>query len=108
MLVLTLSNRGNPDYQQDPRRPLPGTPKDQLVPCGSLSLARQLCLHYIRTHELGGGNWTGGDVYRLSPCRKTRTLVARISYNGRIWAPDGTEIDPDGSSEPATAIRSHG
>lgn len=38
-------------------------------------------------HELGGGNWTGGQVFDGG------TQIAYISYNGRAWTPNfETEI----------------
>jgi hypothetical protein len=38
---------------------------------------------FIREHELGGGNWSGGLVTDASG-----KAVGRVSYNGRVWSPD--------------------
>lgn len=73
-----LDSRGNPDFRQDPGNPLPGVPSKR-VPASSLVEAAKLCRAYIDEHELGGGNWTGGDVF------VDDDLVARVSYNGRVW-----------------------
>jgi hypothetical protein len=35
---------------------------------------------FIAEFDLGGGNWTGGDVMDASG-----KVVARIEYNGRVW-----------------------
>ena len=43
--------------------------------------AAKLCREYIDHNELGGGNWTGGQVF------KGKEQVARVSYNGRVWPP---------------------
>ena len=79
-LRVRLANRGNPDFGQDPRRTLPGVPC-RAVNVTTLREASNACLAYIAEYELGGGNWTGGEVWRGN------TLVAHISYNGRAWPP---------------------
>lgn len=76
---VNLSNCGNPDYRQDPSRPLPETV------CGwvrtpSLFEAARLCRKYMRFYELGGGNWNGGEITDANGL-----IVARVSANGRIW-----------------------
>lgn len=60
------------------------------VPVDSLAEASRVTQDFIREHELGGGNWTGGDVMD----EKGR-FVAYVSYNGRIWdskGPDAKEL----------------
>lgn len=49
------------------------------IPVSSLADARQKALDFIRAWDLGGGNWSGGEV------ASDGKVVARISYNGRIW-----------------------
>lgn len=49
------------------------------IPVDSLAGARRKTLDFIRAWDLGGGNWTGGEV------ASDGKIVARISYNGRIW-----------------------
>ncbi len=79
MLFVMLSNRGNPDHGEDPRRPVAGG-KDRMVPVADLEAASAACRQYIKAHGLGGGNWTGGEVRDMDG-----TVVAEVSYNGRIW-----------------------
>lgn len=47
----------------------------------SLEEASEVCRRYITHFNLGSGNWTGGNVNDDSG-----RFIARISYNGRIWA----------------------
>jgi len=55
-------------------------------PVKTLAEASKACRRYIEEHGLGGGNWTGGKIY----CG--RKLVARVSYNGKVWSPDGARL----------------
>jgi hypothetical protein len=79
---------GSNGYWQDPIDP--ALPFAQ--PAGSLADAARICRDFIARNGLGGGNWGApfGDVYAASGSETGR--VARISYNGRIWDDDGTEI----------------
>ena len=43
--------------------------------------------HFIKTNELGSGNWTGGRIFGDGG-----KIVGRVSYNGRVWNTDGSEI----------------
>lgn len=81
-----LSNRGNPDYGQSPNKPLPG------VACGwarveTLQQASRICRMYIDCFDLGGGNWTGGELTTDSG-----VVLGKVSYNGRIWNVKGQEL----------------
>lgn len=83
---VTLESVGNPDHGQYPDASLPG------VACGrcavtSLKEAAAKCREFIDENDLGGGNWSGGDVYEEG------TLVARVSYNGRVWRPSDTRVE---------------
>ena len=78
-----LANRGNPDYGQDPDKPLPGSPADSYAPATSWAEASALCRRYINEHALGGGNWAGGRVEDGQGA-----YVARVAYNGRVFAPE--------------------
>lgn len=49
---------------------------------GSIAEASAACRKFIADNELGGGNWSGGDVQD-----EAGKVVARISYNGRAWLP---------------------
>ena len=57
--------------------------KPRPCPAKSLRDASECCRLFIQMNELGGGNWTGGDVFDESGAK-----VAIISYNGRVWTPD--------------------
>lgn len=79
-LLVLLSNHGNPDYGQDPYRPVWGAPAPRWVGCNSLEHAAEICRAYIAEHDLGGGNWSEAKVLDGQGQH-----VASISYNGRIW-----------------------
>lgn len=86
MLYVTLSAAPNFDYDDsDPRAQVRVAPKKVAV--RDLKDASRACQAFIRQHELGGGNWTGGDVTDAHG-----QLVAKVSYNGRVWGPDKKEI----------------
>lgn len=88
MLTVILKNSGNIDHGQNPNQRVPGT-KNGKLKCFNLSQASQICGEYINQFNLGGGNWIGGQVYD-----EKNKQVAEISYNGRIWNMDGSEILP--------------
>lgn len=79
--TVTLASVGNPDHGQDPSRPLPGL-KNVTVAVKTKQEASEACRRFIDENQLGGGNWSGGDVFSEG------NLVARVSYNGRVWRPD--------------------
>ena len=83
--TVSLASAGNPDFRQDPRKSLPGVPC-QNVRVATLRAASELCRAYIEHHDLGGGNWIGGEV------KRGKTCVAYISYNGRAWNPSKNPI----------------
>jgi hypothetical protein len=60
----------------------------EAVEAGSLTEASLAVRSFITANDLGSSDFTGGDVYDL----KTNMLIARISYNGRIWDIRGCEI----------------
>lgn len=81
--------------RHDPNPDIPGywSPpvedgRPRTVAVASMEEASRVCREYIESNELGGGNWTGGDVIDGGE------TIATISYNGRIWLPDGTEHVP--------------
>lgn len=78
-LTVSLTSCGDPDHYQDPDQPVPGVPS-LTVDVPSLEEASHRCRAYLVEHDLGSGNWAGGQVRDRSGA-----LVARISYNGRIW-----------------------
>jgi hypothetical protein len=76
-----LTSVGNPDYGQSGPQS-----NRKAVTASSLDALSRLVRAYILEWDLGGGNWTEPKVLRNG------TLVGRISYNGRIWADNGTEV----------------
>ncbi|MBL0220046.1 MAG: hypothetical protein IPQ07_40040 [Myxococcales bacterium] len=85
--VVTMKHSPNPDIPGgywDGIKPQEG-PAMRHVP--TLQAAAAECRAYIERNNLGGGNWTGGQVFA-----DKRTQVARVSFNGRVWAMDGTEV----------------
>jgi len=80
VFTVKLCSVGNPDFRQDPERPLPGVPS-VFAHVATLIEARDLCLHYIAYYDLGGGNWNGGEVVRISD----GLVIGRFSYNGCLW-----------------------
>ena len=90
MYIVHLQSRGNPDLGQDPR--------DPQSPGGTQGVAdyveaSRACRAYIVRWALGGGNWTGGAVSSI----QTGEIVARVSYNGRVWS--SIEKDENGGDK---------
>ena len=83
MMIVRLSSCGNPDFQQNPHDNLSPTVHFQIA---TLEGASQICLKYIASWNLGGGNWSGGQIYNGD------IMVAQVSYNGRVWDLDDKEI----------------
>ena len=77
-----LASVGNPDFGQNPRARKYGAAPNRWQKVGSIAEASSACRQFIADNELGGGNWSGGDVQDASG-----KVVARISYNGRAWLP---------------------
>ena len=75
-----LCSVGNIDFGQNPERPYSPL---EWAECPSLCRCSLACLDYIQKYQLGGGNWTGGQIF------KDGAQIARVSYNGRIWEGDG-------------------
>ncbi len=81
MLTVKLSSVGNPDFGQNPRRPLPGV-KSHTIGVVDFADASRVCQEYIKTNNLGGGNWNGGEI-----TNEAGETVGHVSYNGRVWPP---------------------
>ncbi|TXT25421.1 MAG: hypothetical protein FD131_4622 [Rhodocyclaceae bacterium] len=77
-----LASVGNPDFGQNPRARKYGAKANHWLKVGSIAEASAACRKFITDNELGGGNWSGGDVQD-----EAGKVVARISYNGRAWLP---------------------
>lgn len=82
-LVLKLSSCGNPDFNQS----APLSPYKE-VPIFTLKSAVAVCKKYIAFWNLGGGNWTGGQILE----EKNGKQIAQVSYNGKLWDMDDKEI----------------
>lgn len=74
-----LTSCGNPDKGQNPDEALWGVPT-QRVYANSIEELQKVVREYIEEYDLGGGNWSGGEVYDRSG-----TVIGNISYNGRYW-----------------------
>ena len=86
MYVVTMKHSSNPDI---PGGYWGGKPAEgpAMRRVASFQEAAAECRDYIERNNLGGGNWTGGQVFA-----DKKTQVARVSFNGRVWAMDGSEI----------------
>ncbi len=84
-LTVTLGAHGNADFGQGARERTRNLPHEERV-VHSLLEARDICLAYIREHDLGSGNWAGGLV------AENGVPVAQIRLNGRAWDMAGQEI----------------
>jgi hypothetical protein len=74
---VTLSSAGNPDHgQYFGENVLSPT---LLVEVKDFAEASAVCRAYITQHNLGAGNWAGGTIHQ------GKRVVAKLSYNGRIW-----------------------
>jgi hypothetical protein len=64
------------------------------VPVGTLDEARRLWCEYRDTADgANGGGLGASDMKRgCGEYREGGVMVARVSYNGRMWAADGSEI----------------
>lgn len=58
-------------------------PKGTEIVTGPLGKVLEAGRRY--SQGIGGGNWSGGQIYRKEG--KKWNLVARMSYNGRVWPP---------------------
>jgi hypothetical protein len=90
-MKVELKSAGNPDFGQDPNKPLYGCEPNKSIVVGSLKEAKRLCLKFIKDNNLGGGNWIGGKVSNGS------RIIAYVSYNGRVW--DKEPSYPDNSAK---------
>jgi hypothetical protein len=78
-MQLNMSSRGNPDFRENPNDALSPIIVSEVASWQEASAA---CDAYIAQYHLGGGNWTGGQIYEQGQ------QLARVSYNGRVWDMD--------------------
>ena len=89
-MKLIMQHAPNPDirggYWQDT-----DAPKNQMVEVATVKNAIKIFRDWIEINGFGSGNLTrkSGEVWA-----DKKTLVGRISYNGRFWDKDGKEILP--------------
>jgi hypothetical protein len=57
------------------------------VPLADYAAASRACREFIDANDLGASTWRGGRIVDAA----TRKAVATVSYNGRVWLPDGRE-----------------
>ena len=62
--------------------------RKKAVEVESLSAASVAVRKFIELNDFGSSDFSGGEVYDSS----TNKLVAKVSYNGRIWDAQGFEI----------------
>src|SRR5687767_5687783 len=89
-----LAAVGNPDFGEYYGEGVLAPTKK--VPVASIEQASEVCQAYIVEHQLGGGNWAGGEITD-SKGKK----IAEVSYNGRVWKPDGWRDGEKPLYEPA-------
>jgi hypothetical protein len=58
------------------------------VPLADYAAASRACRAFIEAHDLGASRWRGGRGVDAA----TKEVVASVSYNGRVWLPDGAEV----------------
>jgi len=85
-MKVTLTSAGNPDHNQNPNQPLYGCEKNKSVEVASFVEARNACVKFIDDNDLGGGNWSGGEIIN-----NEGKIIAHVSYNGRVW--EGKSMD---------------
>ena len=78
-MKVKLSSVGNPDFGQNPNKPMWGV-KNKTVKVNSFKEASAVCQKFIDENDLGGGNWTGGEILD-----ENNKVIANVSYNGRVW-----------------------
>jgi hypothetical protein len=85
-MQVALKSCGNPDHGQDPDRPYYFSEPDRIVEVSSFEEASRICRKFIEKNDLGGGNWSGGQIY------VDGQFIAKVNYVGRIMSKDGVEI----------------
>lgn len=99
--TVALGAEGNPDHDEPRDIGLPV----RRVEVPSLHDAVETARRFIVENNLGGGNWGG-------PAGKVRDsagkVVARMSYNGRLWKPGRSWPQPEIVLGPGAAAASEG
>lgn len=74
--IVSLSAVGNPDFGQPENLGIPSL----MVAVNSFQEAIDVCQSFIIKYDLGGGNWTGGNIFDA----RTKEKVAQVAYNRRL------------------------
>lgn len=82
--ILKLASCPNPDHGET------SAPKARATFSGTADQIAKFAETY--REGLGGGNWKRADIYL------GKKLVARMSYNGRLWTSDGSPVQSLDSS----------
>ena len=64
------------------------TARAKWVAANSLAEASALCMAFMDQWELGGGNWSGGQIRNADGVE-----IAQVSFNGRVWDMNCVEIE---------------
>lgn len=77
---------GNPDCEgYDYRGDMSHVEPTEAV-CSSIEECQKKVKEFIDKHMLGGGNWSGGEVF------KNDKFIGYISYNTRFWDKNSEEF----------------
>lgn len=79
-MKVKLASIGNPDFGQDPDKPMYGCEPNKMVKVKTFKEASEACVKFIMDNDLGSGNWFGGEIYD-----DNNKVIAHVSYNGRVW-----------------------
>lgn len=79
MYQIVLTSCGNPDFGQNPRKPMSPA---KCISANSIEECQVAARKYVDDYDLGAGNWSGGQVYQDGE------YVGYVSYNGRFWDKD--------------------
>jgi hypothetical protein len=61
--------------------------RGEWIPVPDFAAASRVCREFIDSNFLGS-EWCGGRIVDVA----TNKTVAKVSYNGRVWWPDGSEV----------------
>ena len=93
-----LAATGNPDFQQYYGEGVMAPTQEVRVK--HVDEAIEACRAYINEHDLGSGNWTGGQITDAAG-----NVIAKISYNLRVWPPGPWTTDLKPIYEPKIGPR---
>lgn len=82
MYKLILQACGNPDHMENPNDNIVNGKivQEEQKLCNTIEECQMVARDYIKTNDLGSGNWNGGFVFD-----EYNNQVGYISYNGKYW-----------------------